>query len=42
MVETTMDELIREEQPLPDDSELFGTDTDDADTLPDPAGDGNG
>lgn len=42
MVETTMDELIREEQPLPDDSELFGSDTDDADTLPDPAGDGNG
>lgn len=42
MVETTMDELIREEQPLPDDSELFGTDTDDADTLPDPAGDDNG
>lgn len=42
MVETTMDELIREEQPLPDDSELFGTDTDDADTLPDQAGDDNG
>lgn len=42
MVETTMDELIREEQPLPDDSELFGSDTDDADTLPDPAGDDNG
>lgn len=42
MVETTMDELIREEQPLPDDSELFGTDTDDADTLSDPAGDDNG
>ena len=42
MVETTMDELIREEQPLPDDSELFGSDTDDADTLPDPAGDDHG